>query len=57
MKVAIIGKRYTLWQWQYSYDSPEGFHAWFSKDGKNIEVVTQNQKIQDVMLDSKSYNL
>jgi len=57
LKVAIIGKRYTLWQWQYSYDSPEGFHAWFSKDGKNIEVVTQNQKIQDVMLDSKSYNL
>ena len=36
-----------LWQMQYYWDLPEGFHAWFWLSGKeDIEIVTYNEDVQ-----------
>ena len=46
LKQAILDKGYKLWQMQYGCGCPEGFHAWFLKDGRNVEVITHNRDIQ-----------
>ena len=39
---------WSLWQMQYRWSDPEGFHAWFMKSGeKDIELITFNEEIQD----------
>jgi hypothetical protein len=39
---------WSLWQMQYTWNDPEGFHAWFMKKGeKDIELVTYSEEIQD----------
>ncbi len=44
-----------MWQWQYAWNLPEGFHAWFTKDGKDFEIITHNKRIQESMIESKLY--
>lgn len=42
---------YTVWQMQYRWDEPEGFHAWFYKSGhEDIEVITHNKQIQQAIV-------
>lgn len=37
-----------LWQMQYGYDNPEGFHAWFWKTGQeDVEIVTHSLDVQN----------
>ena len=48
---AMHERNYYRWQMQYSYDTKEGFHAWFNKSGKSdVEVVTFNKKVQDAII-------
>jgi hypothetical protein len=38
---------WTVWQMQYRWNHPEGFHAWFMLAGhEDIEVVTKNKDVQ-----------
>lgn len=40
-----------LWQMQYSWDLPEGFHAWFGKVGEEeIEIVTHNEEVEKAIV-------
>jgi hypothetical protein len=40
-----------LWQTQYQWDKSEGYHACFWKTGeKDIELVTHNEEVQDVIV-------
>jgi hypothetical protein len=44
---ALHEKNYRIWQFQYSWDHPEGFHSWFMHDTKSdVEVVTRNEDVQ-----------
>lgn len=45
---ALLHKHgYRLWQMQYSFQDPEGFHAWFSKSGRpDVEIVTRDPDVQ-----------
>jgi acetyl-CoA carboxylase alpha subunit len=52
LKTALIEKNYKLWQMQFSYDAPEGFHAWFWRDDKRVEVATHNKDIQKDIVSS-----
>ena len=52
LKQALINKGYRLWQMQYGYDRPEGFHAWFMKDDKNVEIITHDKAVQEDMVSS-----
>lgn len=52
LKGALKEKGYALWQTQYSTDYPEGYHAWFMKDGNNIEVVTHSEEVQNDIIKS-----
>jgi hypothetical protein len=48
LKKTLKEKGYRLWQMQYSYDEPQGFHAWFWKSGRSdVKVVTHNKDIQN----------
>lgn len=41
LAAALKEKGWRLWQMQYRWNEPEGFHAWFMKEGKSdVEVVT-----------------
>jgi hypothetical protein len=45
---------YSLWQFQYGYSDPEGFHARFAKTGRqNVEVVTHNSEVQKAIVQYK----
>jgi hypothetical protein len=46
IKNAIIEHNYKLFQMQHSYNAPEGFHAWFWKGNKRVEVATHNKEVQ-----------
>ena len=53
LKAELKQKVFKLWQMQFSYDAPEGFHAWFLKEGKpQVEVVTHNKAIQKDIVSS-----
>jgi hypothetical protein len=40
-----------VWQMQYRWNRPEGFHAWFHKaDEPDIEVITHNEAVQDAIV-------
>ena len=40
-----------VWQMQYQWNNPEGFHAWFMKHGEpDIEVVTHNEQVQEAIV-------
>jgi len=42
---------YSLSQWQYDFDHPLGFHAWFWSSGKRLlEVVTHSGRVQAAIL-------
>ena len=40
---------YRVFQMQYDWNDPNGFHAWFQKIGTTelIEIVTHNKAVQD----------
>jgi len=41
-----------VWQMQYRWSEPEGFHAWFMKAGQeDIEVVTFSEEVQKAIID------
>jgi hypothetical protein len=38
---------WTVWQMQYRWSQPEGFHAWFMLAGReDIEVVTKSKEVE-----------
>lgn len=42
---------WSLWQTQYIWSEPEGYHAWFMKAGEDdIELVTHNEAVQDAIV-------
>lgn len=42
---------YTIWQTQYDYYDPKGFHTWFWASGRpELEVVTHDLKVQNAMV-------
>lgn len=48
---ALKEKGWRLWQMQYRWNEPEGFHAWFWKEGKkDVEVVTYSEEVQEEIL-------
>ena len=47
LKQMIKDKGYTLWQMQYSWDNPEGFHIGYMKGDKRLEVITHNKDVAD----------
>ncbi len=57
LKAAIIENEFVLWQWQHSAEHSEGFHAWFTKDGKDFEIITHNPKIEESMFLSELYKV
>jgi hypothetical protein len=52
---AIREKGHRLWQWQYRYDHPEGFHTWVWAEGKNVEFITYSKQVQDAMISFNTY--
>lgn len=47
---------YYVWQMQYQWNMPEGFHAWFHRSGdpRDIEIVTNNRQVQKMLVDYNS---
>ncbi len=40
-----------VWQMQFRWNLPEGFHAWFMKAGHgDIEVVTKNKEVEKAIV-------
>lgn len=40
-----------VWQMQFRWNLPEGFHAWFMKVGyKDIEIVTKNKEVEKAIV-------
>lgn len=51
LSAAMRENDYRFWQFQFSYNSPEGFHAWFWKaDKEDVEVVTFSKEVQDLII-------
>ncbi len=47
LEAAFKEKGWKLWQLQYRWDDPVGFHAWFWKTGKeDVELITKCEEIQ-----------
>ena len=43
---------YKLWQFQYGFDTPDGFHAWFTDLAHNdIEIVTFKEDVQEAIIE------
>ena len=56
LRQAMVEKGWSLWQFQYRYDSPEGFHAFFIKEGKpDVEVKTFNQEVEESIVGYNEY--
>jgi hypothetical protein len=56
LSAALREKGYSLWQMQYRWSHPEGFHAWFWRVDSNgkmlqVEVITFDQEIQNAILE------
>jgi hypothetical protein len=40
-----------VWQMQYRWNHPEGFHTWFMLAGHDdVEVVTRNKEVQKAIV-------
>jgi len=40
-----------VWQMQFRWSEPEGFHAWFMKAGEqDIEIVTYNKEVEKAIV-------
>lgn len=51
LAAALKEKGYRLWQLQYGWQYPEGFHAWFTKDGSlDFEVITHAEQVQKAII-------
>lgn len=47
----LVDVGYSLWQCQFSIDSPEGFHAWFTAPGhRDVEIITRSRDVHDAIL-------
>jgi len=43
---------YRPWQYQYSYNHPEGFHTWYMAHGKeDVETITKNKDVEKAIFD------
>jgi hypothetical protein len=49
---AFIQKGYHLWQFQYRWNLPEGFIAWFFNGKYDVEVHTQDERVQETLIKS-----
>ena len=48
---------WTVWQMQYRWNEPEGFHAWFMKAGESdIEIVTFSENVQMAIVEFNGKN-
>lgn len=47
MKGALKDKGYTLWQIQYDWNNPEGFHVGYMKGDKRLEVIIHSKYVSD----------
>lgn len=52
LDIALREKGYRLWQLQYRWNLPAGFHAWFTKEGikDDFEVITYVEQVQRVII-------
>lgn len=42
---------YAIWQMQYRYSQPEGFHAWFWAKGRpELHIVTHSEEAQSAIV-------
>jgi hypothetical protein len=55
LKHLIIEKGYIMWQTQYDWHYPEGFHVIFTKGEKRLEVITHTKDIEDDMINSRMW--
>lgn len=47
----FLEKGYKVWQMQYSWDHPDGFHAWlFVSGNSDIEICTHNEHVQNSII-------
>lgn len=55
LKKELTDKGYRMWQWQYDWDNPEGFHAKFYNSRLNIdvEIITYLEAVEDDMFNSE----
>ena len=47
LKQMIKDKGYTLWQMQYDWDNPEGYHVGYINGNKRLEVITHSKDVAD----------
>lgn len=48
---AMQEKGYALWQMQYSWDTKQGFHAWFIHSKRSdVEVTTYNKDVEKLIV-------
>jgi hypothetical protein len=51
-KLAVHG--WKLWQMQFRWNLPEGYHAWFwHENQEDIELVTWNEEVEEAI---REYN-
>jgi hypothetical protein len=55
LKQELIEKGYRLWQWQYSWNLEEGFHAFYFNGKVDVEIITFLKAVEDDMFNSKMY--
>lgn len=43
--------KFRPWQYQYSWNLPEGMHVWFWLSGKeDVEIITHNKHVSEEIL-------
>lgn len=47
LKQMIKDKGYTLWQMQYDWDNPDGYHVGYMNGDKRLEVITHCKDVAD----------
>jgi hypothetical protein len=50
-KTELLTKGYRARQFQYGWDSPEGFHVWFFNGRADVEFYTFNQPVEKAMIE------
>ncbi len=54
LSAKLRDRGYILWQSQYMWDMPEGYHAWFWLDDKEqIEAITHSEEVHRAIIEYK----
>lgn len=46
----LKSNNYHLWQFQYQWDSPDGWYGWFFNGKQDIELRTRNKHVQKMLI-------